>query len=245
MKQNRALFLFRLFLAVLLLTLSVIGLRTLFRALGPVMASAEPVPQPERGFTVILDPGHGGMDGGAVSVTGRAEKGLNLSVALRVRDLLEAAGADVILTRTGDTMPDAEEAGMSAKMNDLIFRARVMEQHPEAVFVSIHMNKFPDASCRGAQVWYAAGEASKTLAEALRESVLSLQPDNRRTCREADSSIWLLTHAAVPAVLIECGFLSNEEEAARLEDGAYQTRLALAIARGILRCRPEKVQYES
>ena len=245
MKQNRALFLFRLFLTFVMLALTLIGLMTLFRALRPVMAMGKAVSAPEAApLVVILDPGHGGRDGGAVSVTGKAEKGLNLSVALRVRDILEAAGAEVYLTRTEDVMPSAGIAGMSAKMNDLAFRAEFAKQYPEAVFVSIHMNKFSDGSCRGAQIWYAPGEESHALAEALRESLLTVRPDNRRTCREADSSIWLLGHLSVPAVLVECGFLSHPEEAVLLEEEAYQTRLALALARGILQSRLKETQNE-
>lgn len=187
--------------------------------------------------TVILDPGHGGSDGGAVSVTGTLEKELNLKMANQLSRILTACGVRVILTRSDDRMLDAEVNG-SRKMRDLAGRLAIMQTYPDALFISIHMNRYPSPACRGAQVWYAPGrEDAKALANAIAEEIRrSVQPDNTRLCKEADTGIFLLYHANSCAVLAECGFLSSPQDAADLEDPLYRDRIAAAMARAILTC---------
>ena len=180
--------------------------------------------------TVLLDAGHGGQDGGAVSVTGTPEKELNLSVTLISADLLRSLGYRVILTREKDLELRADGGG-SRKMQDLKGRLLLAEANPGAPFLSFHMNKFPQGKYHGLQVYYARRDpASRPLAEAIQSAVKQvLQPDNERAVKPATSAIFLLDNITSPAVLIECGFLSNEAEAKRLEDPVYQTELALTV----------------
>ena len=181
--------------------------------------------------SVILDAGHGGYDGGAVSVTGTAEKVLNLDTTLTLGELLHLQGYHVILTRDSDTELTSDNGG-SRKMQDLRGRLDIAEEHSGVPFISIHMNKFPQSKYRGLQVYYAVSEASgKDLAAAVQETVKEfLQPENERQIKPATSAIYLLDRIRSPAVLIECGFLSNPEEAALLEDVDYRLRLCLSVA---------------
>lgn len=186
--------------------------------------------------TVIVDAGHGGMDGGAVSVTGTPEKVLNLDVARRLQKLLEAAGCEVIMTRTEDFMPDSHSGAKSAKQRDLQARLEFTKQYPDAILVSIHMNKFTEAKYSGMQVWYSPDSPrSAALAEAVRNSDIALlQPENKRECKEANSSIFLLWKSRIPSVLVECGFLSNPDEAALLDTPEYRSKIAAVIFSAII-----------
>ena len=191
-------------------------------------------------FRVILDPGHGGIDGGA-SVNGLTEKDLNLSLSLVLRDMLRVCGAEVIMTREDDLLLDDGNPG-KVKMRDLRARLAFSEQYPDALFVSIHMNKFPSERVSGLQVYYSPNnEKSAVLAETIRERVVSeLCPENKRASKAADSSIFILDNIAVPAVLVECGFLSCPSEAKLLADESYQKDLSAAICTAILGfCNPD------
>ncbi len=184
--------------------------------------------------TVILDPGHGGRDGGAVSLSGREEKEINLNLSLRLGAILRACGVKVIYTRSEDVMLDSG-IGETKKMRDLTARLAIMKEAPQALFVSIHMNKYPTPDCRGAQIWYGEKPGARALALAIEDSIkTALQPHNHRKCKEAGEDIFLLHRAEGAAVLIECGFLSHPEESALLDSPAYLDALAIAIAEGIL-----------
>lgn len=184
--------------------------------------------------TVILDAGHGGIDGGAVGINGALEKDLNLAVAMRLAELLREAGVEVILTRDADILLDGGEGGRR-KENDLKNRLAVAAAYPDALFVSIHMNTFPSESCKGFEAYYADTEGSRDLAERIHAAVKErLLPSNRRTVRAADSSIYLLDKAEGRAVLLECGFLSNPEECQSLCEKDYQNRLCFAVFCGIM-----------
>ena len=202
---------------------------------GVSAAVSEPaadVPRP----TVILDAGHGGEDGGAVSAAGAAEKSLNLSIALTLGDMLRACGIDVIYTRTGDDGLYDGAAPGHRKMADLKNRLAVRQVYPDAVFLSIHMNTFSDPRCCGMHLFYSLNDpSSEVLAQCLRDSCRRyLQPDNNRVCRAADASIYLLDRADGTAVLAECGFLSNPTEAARLMTAEYREQTAAVLCVGIL-----------
>ncbi len=186
---------------------------------------------------VILDAGHGGEDGGAVGVNGALEKDLNLALTLSLAELLREAGVEVILTRSEDRLllGEGENVKGHRKENDLKNRLAVAEEHPDAIFVSIHMNAFPDPSCRGLQVYYAKTEGSGLLASHIQGSVKArLQGDNKRTPHAAGSSIYLLERAVSCAVLIECGFLSNPDECARLSQKDYRSELCFSIFCGMM-----------
>ncbi len=181
---------------------------------------------------IILDAGHGGEDGGAVGVNGVLEKELNLSLTQTLADLLRAAGYTVIQTRTTDTLlysPGTQKG--HKKQSDLKNRLAFTDAYPNSILVSIHMNTFPNGSCRGTQVWYSQNdEQSAELAASVQSKVKALlQPQNNRKIKAATSSIYLLRHAKVPSVLIECGFLTTPSECERLCDDTYRKMLALAI----------------
>lgn len=193
-----------------------------------VMAEKGPNP---RGCCFVIDPGHGGEDGGATSCTGRLESGYNLDIALRLRDLLTLLGRDSRMIRTTDTAVYTEgETIARKKASDLRERVRVVEETPDSVLLSIHQNYFSDGRYSGAQVFYANTQGSQALAEALQTAlVTSLNPGSNRECKKGDG-IYLLEHITRPGVLIECGFLSNHREEALLRSPTYQKRLCCVIA---------------
>ena len=188
---------------------------------------------PARITEVVLDAGHGGEDGGASSSSGIIEKSINLEIAFLLRDLLEANGIRVIMTRKTDTLLYDKSSDYQGrkKILDLAERKRIAEEHPNAVFVSIHMNTYPLESCKGLQVWYSPNDPrSLSLATSIQESAQQrLDPQNDRTVKKANSAIYLLKHIQTPAVLVECGFLSNPQEAELLASKDYQKGIALSI----------------
>lgn len=187
---------------------------------------------------VVLDAGHGGEDGGAVGVNGILEKDINLSVTVLVGELLKQEGIAVVYTRTEDRLLYTEEQNIKGKrkMYDLRNRLDIAEKTDGALLVSIHMNKFSSPGVRGLQVWYGKGnENSRLLAENIRASVKKeLDPANRRATKSAGEDIYLLAHATCPAVLIECGFLSNPEECEKLSQDDYKIQLSFSIFCGIM-----------
>ena len=188
--------------------------------------------------TVILDAGHGGEDGGAVGASGVLEKDLNLDLALCLAEWLKGAGVNVVLTRDSDRMLYGEGENIPGKRKyyDLKNRLAVAERDPGAILVSIHMNWFSDSRYSGLQVWCAEGKASRFLAESVTSEVKSrLQPSNRREVKVADGKLFLLSRAPGCAILVECGFLSNQKECEMLSREDYRRELSFAIFCGIMR----------
>ena len=187
--------------------------------------------------SVIIDAGHGGEDGGAVGINGILEKDINLSIANILRDMLASRGINVIMTRTEDILlydRNVDYKGRK-KILDLSARLKIANENENCVFVSIHMNSFPEAKYSGLQVYYSKNsELSKALADSIQNTVKThLQPDNSRLTKKADSSIFLLDRCDNPSVLVECGFLSNPNECAKLCSEDYRKKLSLAIIDGI------------
>lgn len=187
--------------------------------------------------TIIIDAGHGGFDGGAVALDGTVEKDINLLISHKLKDMLQLQGFNVIMTRYDDSATDnTEDQNISSrKTSDLRNRLRLMNSSPDAIFVSIHLNKFNFASANGLQVFYSPNTAnSKNLAELIQTSVKTmLQPTNDRVVKKGTKSTYLLYNARIPAVIVECGFLSNTEELIMLKDDTYQSKLAFCIFCGI------------
>ena len=187
---------------------------------------------------IILDAGHGGFDGGAVAPDGTVEKDINLKIALTLKDFLKQGGFEVIMTRESDVSTDDVETDKIAtrKKSDLKNRLGLMKDNPNAVFVSIHLNKFTTSAANGSQVFYSAEhDQSKALGDCIQRSIVKLlQPENTRVNKQATSSTYLLYNATVPAVLVECGFLSNSAELKRLKDDEYQKKMAFSIFCGIV-----------
>ena len=212
-------------LAMSLILLAALFAPTLLARRPEIKTSAATAP------VIILDAGHGGRDGGARAPDGTAEKDLNLDLTKRLASLLQAAGYTVLLTRDGDySLGDDAPVG-KRKLTDLAGRLALMGEAENAVFVSIHMNTYPSERCQGAQVWYSpAFSEAQALAEAVQNGIRdTLQPQNSRKIKRAASAIYLLHRATCPAILIECGFLTNSEECALLCDDAYRAALALVI----------------
>ena len=225
---------------VMLLLLTVTGLVSFFLWLSqhrPLLLSSPASTAPNTEYhTVILDAGHGGEDSGAIGhVDGREiyEKDINLTIALMLRDMLEADGINVVLTREEDVLlydRNTDYQGRK-KVLDLAARLHIGQNTPGALFVSIHMNAFPQTQYKGLQVYYSPNHAmSATLAQNVQDTVQAqLQNDNTRKIKRADSNIFLLDRLACPAVLVECGFLSNAQDCANLEQKDYQQKIAFLL----------------
>lgn len=188
--------------------------------------------------TVIVDAGHGGFDGGAVADDGTPEKDINLSISLKLASMLRFHGYNVILTRNTDrgTEIDSSQPIANRKKSDMGERLKIINENPDAVFVSIHLNKFTSSSAVGAQVFYSPNNPlSHELGFSLQKTVKALlQPENERTIKKGTKSTYLLYKAQIPAVIVECGFLSNKKELALLKSDEYGSKMAFAILCGIL-----------
>lgn len=189
----------------------------------------------EQDFVFVIDAGHGGADGGASTPDGTFEKDLNLSVALNLGMMLESSGKNVIYTRDGDYMLGGNSTG-SRKMQDLSARLKYGNETPNAVFISIHMNKFAQSKYSGLQVFYSDNnELSQKLAGIIQSnSGKFLLPDNDREIKKAGSNIYLLKNMKNPAVLVECGFLSNPAECEKLKSESYRMELAAVIYSSVI-----------
>lgn len=183
-----------------------------------------------RKCTVIVDAGHGGIDGGATSCTGVLEKQINLEIALRLDDLLHLLGYDTRMIRTSDTSVYTDGSTIAAqKVSDLKERVRIVNETEGALLISIHQNTYSDSRYSGAVVFYADTEGSKDLAQLMQQRLKdALDPASKRQCKQADS-VYLLRSIEKPGILIECGFLSNPEEEAKLRSESYQRKLCCVI----------------
>lgn len=186
---------------------------------------------------IVIDPGHGGEDGGATGVAGTRESDLNLAVSLRLQALLRLFGHEPVMVRTTDTAVYSAGAGTISekKVSDIHNRVRLVNDTPGALLVSIHQNFFTQGKYSGAQVFYADDAYSRELAQRMQAQLrASLDPGNRREAKGAAGTVYLMNHIQTPGILVECGFLSNAAEEARLNTPAYQTRLAMTMAAVLL-----------
>jgi len=186
---------------------------------------------------LVIDPGHGGEDGGAVSVTGTRESVINLDIAVRLADLGGLLGVPCKLTRVSEDIAYPPELKTTArrKVYDQQSRVAFINGTPNAVLLSVHQNFFPKRSAHGPQAFYAKTEGSDVLAGYLCASLdAALLPGNNRPAKPIAEKIYLMKNVRCPAVLVECGFLSNAEEARSLDDGAYRLKTAAALASAYL-----------
>ena len=193
---------------------------------------------------IILDAGHGGEDGGTSSTDGTKEKDINLAVTLRLKAMLESAGFQVKMTRETDiavndpNLDTVKQRKVSlACLTFCVFIQKLIQNTPNCIFISIHQNHFSESKYNGTQVFYSKNhEDSKAIAEDIQNQVVTfIQPENKREIKPATESIYLLWNTNVPAVLVECGFLSNPSEAQLLKDASYQDKMAFSIFCGILK----------
>ena len=186
---------------------------------------------------IVIDPGHGGEDGGATGVAGTRESDLNLAVSLRLQALLRLFGHEPVMVRTTDTAVYSAGARTISekKVSDIHNRVKLVNDTPGALLVSIHQNFFTQGQYSGAQVFYADDAYSRALAQQLQAQLrASLDPGNRREAKGAAGTVYLMNHIQTPGILVECGFLSNAAEEARLNTPGYQTRLAMTMAAVLL-----------
>ncbi len=187
---------------------------------------------------VIIDGGHGGVDGGAVAGDGTLEKDLNLKIALMLDEMLRMSGAETILTRSSDISIHDESAKTirAKKASDIHNRFGIMEDNEDYIFVSIHQNSFSDARYNGAQLFYSPNNSSSAdLARCLQNSFSTrLQKDNDREIKKCTTDVFLIYHSQNIAVLCECGFISNKTELENLKNAEYQKQVAFCIFGGIL-----------
>ena len=184
-------------------------------------------------FVLVIDPGHGGLDGGATAADGTEESAINLAIALRLRSLCLFLGLPVRMTRTTEALdyPEAAETVREKKVWDQKRRVELINALDNAVLLSVHQNKYPDSRPSGSQVLYAKTAGSAELAALAHANLIAaLCPENRRVAAPISEEIYLMREVRCPAILIECGFLSNPEEAALLKSGDYQLRIAAILA---------------
>ncbi len=195
-------------------------------------SSAAFLPARCAGQSLVLDAGHGGEDGGAVSLSGAAESGINLAIVLRMDQLLGLYGVAPVLLRSEDiSLHDSTAQTLrEKKVSDLHNRAAAVEAQENATLISVHQNIFQSPKYHGAQVFYSNGELSLPLAQ-LTQNILreSLDPENHREPKPIPDNVYLMNHITCRAILVECGFLSNPEEDQRLQSEAYQLQLAAAL----------------
>lgn len=187
--------------------------------------------------TVIIDAGHGGPDGGTSADDGTLEKDLNLQIAIKLNESLNSMGIKTVMIRTEDiSVHDASANTIrQKKVSDLKNRLKIINETDNSIFVSIHQNHFSDSRYSGTQVFYSKNNPqSSVLADSIRQSVISdLQKENTRETKPSGTDIYLLYHAESPAVMVECGFLSNINESKNLKNENYQKELAFVLALGI------------
>lgn len=191
--------------------------------------------------TLVIDAGHGGFDGGAVGAGGVTEQGINLRIAQHTQALAGFFGIPVVMTRSDEGALGYVEGRpvRENKVTDIRERQRIAESTENAVFLSIHLNKFEQAQYHGAQVFYSRNDPrSKALAEAVQDALVrGVDPENHRQAKQAASTIYLMKKLQCPAVVIECGFLSNPAEAEKLQQPEYQKQLAVCVIGGYLSYR--------
>lgn len=193
-----------------------------------VLAQSAPV---ERAYCIVIDAGHGGEDGGATSCTGISESGINLDIALRLNDLLHLLGRQTKMIRTTDTAVYTQGATIAEKkVSDLKERVRIVNATQNSIFVSIHQNHFSDSRYWGAQVFFSENAESEPLANALQRAFVECVNQGSKRKTKKASGVYVMEHISCPAILVECGFLSNFEEESRLRTPEYQKKLACVMA---------------
>lgn len=194
---------------------------------------------------IVIDPGHGGEDGGAVSASGCKESDLNLQIGNRLNDLFCFIGVKTVMTRNEDVSihDDTAVTISEKKVSDLKNRAKLTNEIPQAMLISIHQNMFSDGKYSGAQVFYAKTDGSETLAKNLQTLLCEkVDPSNHREAKPVNA-VWLMDHINCTGVLVECGFLSNAEEELLLKTPEYQKKLSCVLVCGISEYLSEELEY--
>ena len=216
-----------LFLVILLITLITIS-RKMENYVSSSAVDAKKI-------EVVLDPGHGDSDPGKIGINQALEKDINVSIAKKVQSRLKKEGVQVLMTRENDEML-AKESDTNKKIQDMKARVQLMNESSPKLVVSIHQNSYTDERIHGAQVFYYAQSAEgKEVAEIMQKALLKVDESNKRQAKP-ESTYYILKRTKPPTIIVECGFLSNSEEAELLVSDDYQEKLADAITAGILAC---------
>ncbi len=213
------------------LTIVTLVLMILFVPLASadLILPASTLPVASKDMVFIIDAGHGGFDGGAVSRDGVAEKGINLQIAKFLKTELLKTGATVIMTR------DSDVALAATKKDDIFARLQIAKSNPNAIFISIHCNKFTQPEYSGLQTFYAKTAGSAELATLIQQKYnTKINTSCKRVPQNASDSVYLMRNAVTPAIIVECGFLSNEAETNLLQQEEYQMNIAKIISEAII-----------
>ena len=179
--------------------------------------------------SLVIDAGHGGIDGGATAISGAKESDINLAIALRLQKMAEFYGSETVMTRTDDNGALDYSAGAYSEHQELVRRVEIANAAANGVLISIHQNFYPTAQPKGAQVLYAANDSSRILGSITQSNLISfLDPENRRVASPANN-IYVTSNAKCPTILVECGFMSNFAELEKLLTSGYQTSLAAVL----------------
>lgn len=194
-----------------------------------IIDSIDTATMPVEDKNIVIDAGHGGWDPGKVRADGIKEKDVNLEISKKLQQYLEQGGAFVLTTRTDDS------ALSEKKRVDLKARKEIAADENVDMFISVHQNSFPKSSVKGAQVfYYSKSEESKLLAEKIQSRIKEVADSQNERVAKPNSEYYLLKQSKIPSVIVECGFLSNDDENAKLHDEEYQSRIAWAIYMGIM-----------
>lgn len=231
------------------LCLAALGLLAVLGVLvaGQGVETAGPGAASQR-VTVVIDPGHGGEDGGAVAPDGTEEADINLEVARRLDAILRFMGEDTLLLRDSDVSlhDGSAQTIREKKISDIHNRVDTVNGQGNAVLISLHQNFFSSSKYRGAQVFYGGNPNSQPWAKLTQKNLRScLDPDNKREVKPIDRGVYLMNHISCPALLIECGFLSNPEERWQLKEPSYQTALAVVVAGSYRQSTQEKGETQN
>ena len=188
--------------------------------------------------TLVIDAGHGGQDSGTIAKDGTFESDINLAISNKLKTFLTSLGFNVVMTRTGkdligdNSLPTIRER----KRSDVRKRLEIIENTNNAVLISIHQNYFTDSKYYGVQVFHSKNhQESNILAQYIQDSAVShIQKDNIRKIKASGKEIWLLHNVKTPAIMVECGFLSNQTELSKLKNDKYQNDIAFMISMGIV-----------
>ncbi len=186
---------------------------------------------------IVIDAGHGGLDSGCVGINGCYEKDINLAIVKDLRELLTISGYEVVLTREEDVSihDNGVEGIRKQKISDMENRLKIVKSYPDSVFISVHQNQFTESDSHGAQIFYTTNnDGNFRFAQIMQECFRELQTDNDREIKLIDNGLYLFKTTEQPALLVECGFLSNASDAENLSDSEYQKKTAFIIYKALL-----------
>ena len=227
----------KLFRCLLVIPLAIIWGTFIYQKESRISPAANFLANADMPYTLVIDAGHGGEDGGAVSVTGAPESQINLAIALKLEDILALYGfAPEMMRREDISLHDnSAETLREKKVSDLHNRVAFLSQLEQPFLISIHQNSYPQPQYYGAQVFYAPTQGSQEFAEHVQKKLIAaLAPKNSRSAKQIPDTVYLMNHLSCPAILVECGFLTNPAEEALLRQDTYQRKFAAVLASTVL-----------